>query len=462
MPLGYSRYTNKILLLGDLIALNTGFVLVYMITNHSRLYEFNDHFLGFVITNVIWVILNNSFELAVVPRHTGGEEIFSKLLKAVGLFFIILVPVFYYIDKLDNTPTLVLLQCVCFTVFLFIWRLAILRAIKFLRMRGLNYRQVIIVGGGHQAAEMYHFLTNKAKYGYRLLGSFTLTQAEDIMPEFKLSTVSEIENFCIDSNIDEIYCSLSGLSNENVADLLRFADKNLIRFKLIPDFKGFFNKKVIVDFYDMIPVLVMRKEPLESLINRVIKRIFDVLFSLMVILLVFPILFPLFAIIIKATSKGPVFFKQKRSGKNNQEFTCLKFRTMRVNSEADEKQATPNDPRITKIGALLRKTSLDELPQFFNAFLGDMSVVGPRPHMIRQTEKYSEMIDKFMVRHFAKPGITGWAQVNGLRGDTIDPALMQKRVELDVWYVENYTPLLDIKIILFTIWVIIKGQKQAI
>jgi putative colanic acid biosynthesis UDP-glucose lipid carrier transferase len=420
-----------------------------------------ENLLVLVIINGTWVILSNAFELAVVPRHVGDEETFSKLIKAVGFFFIFLVPIFYYIDRFDITPTLILLQCSGFAVLLFIWRFAILRAIKFLRMQGLNYKRVIIVGGGNQAADMYRFFTNKARYGYRLLGSFTLGQQEGTLSEFQSTSIEAVEKFSLENEIDEIYCSLSGLSNENVADLLRFADKNLIRFKLIPDFKGFFNKKVIVDFYDMIPVLVMRTEPLESLSNRVIKRLFDITFSLLVIILLFPILFTVFAIIIKATSKGPVFFRQMRSGKNNEEFTCFKFRTMRVNSEADEKQATRNDPRITAIGAFLRKTSLDELPQFFNTFWGDMSVVGPRPHMVRHTQEYSEMIDKFMVRHFAKPGITGWAQVKGFRGDTVDPALMQKRVELDVWYVENYSFLLDIKIILLTVWVITRGQKEA-
>ncbi|MEO8150953.1 MAG: undecaprenyl-phosphate glucose phosphotransferase [Bacteroidia bacterium] len=461
MPIGYSRYTNKILLLGDLIALNAAFILVYMLVMHSTLYEVKEHLLVLTIVNGVWVVLSNSFELAVVPRHVGDEEVFSKLIKAVGFFFIILVPVFYYINRFDITPTLILLQCAGFAILLFIWRFAILRAIKFLRMQGLNYKRVIIVGGGHQATDMYRFFTNKARYGYRLLGSFNLNTEDGSIPEFQATSSEALEKFCIDNEIDEIYCSLSGLTNENVADLLRFADKNLIRFKLIPDFKGFFNKKVIVDFYDMIPVLVMRTEPLESLSNRVIKRLFDIAFSLMIIVFLFPILFPVFAIIIKMTSKGPVFFKQMRSGKNNEEFTCLKFRTMRVNSEADEKQATRNDPRITKIGAFLRKTSLDELPQFFNTLWGDMSVVGPRPHMVRHTQEYSEMIDKFMVRHFAKPGITGWAQVKGFRGDTVDPAMMQRRVELDVWYVENYSFLLDIKIILLTVWVIFVGQKEA-
>lgn len=461
MPIGYSRYTNKILLIGDLLTLNTAFVLVHMLIMHSTIYQVKEQLVSLLIVNIVWIVISNYFELAVVPRHVGDEEVFKKLFRAVSLFTLVLLPIFYFIYDIDIYFSHILYQCLGFAILLIIWRFIILRSVKFLRMQGLNYKRVIIVGGGHQSSDMYGFFNNKARYGYKLLGSFTLNSQEIVQPEFKLVTIDAIEQFCFDNEIDEIFCSLSGLSNEDVSKLFVFADKNLIRFKLIPDFKGFFNKKVIVDFYDMIPVLVMRPEPLESLSNRVIKRIFDIIFSFFVIIIIFPILFPIFAIIIKSTSKGPVFFAQKRSGKNNEEFTCLKFRTMRVNSEADEKQATKHDPRITPIGAFLRKTSMDELPQFFNTLWGDMSVVGPRPHMLRHTQEYSEMIDKFMVRHFAKPGITGWAQAKGFRGDTVDPTLMQKRVEMDVWYVENYSFMLDIKIILLTVWVIVRGQKEA-
>ncbi|MBL7927127.1 MAG: undecaprenyl-phosphate glucose phosphotransferase [Bacteroidia bacterium] len=461
MPIGYSRYTNKILLIGDLLTLNLAFILVHMLLHYSTIYEVKDQLYYLITINIAWVIISNYFELAVVPRHVGDEEVFSKLVRAVILFTLITIPAYYLISANAFNASELLMQCLTFAGLVFIWRFIILRGIKFLRMQGLNYKRVIILGGGHQAVDMYGFFNNKARYGYKLLGAFTLKPFDDMPVDFKESSLEAVEKFCIENEIDEIFCSLSGLRNDDVAEIFRFADKNLIRFKVIPDFKGFFNKKVIVDFYDMIPVLVMRPEPLESLSNRVIKRLFDIVFSLGVIICVFPWLFPVFAIIIKATSEGPVFFKQKRSGKNNEEFTCLKFRTMRVNSEADEKQATRTDPRITPIGAFLRKTSLDELPQFFNTLWGDMSVVGPRPHMLRHTQEYSEMIDKFMVRHFAKPGITGWAQAKGFRGDTVDPVLMQKRVELDVWYVENYSFLLDIKIILLTVWVIFRGQKEA-
>ena len=461
MPIGYSRYTNKLLVFGDLCVLNIAFILAYMVINRSTLYDVRDQLSLLLAVNVVWIILSTYFELAVIPRHVGDEEVFLKLFKAIVLLFVVLLSVFYFIKNFEFTPTLILSQCIFFAVLLFIWRFTVARLLKFLRLKGLNFRRIIIVGGGHQVMDMYRFFTSQAHYGYRILGCFSFSREELITPEFKITTMPKLKEFCISQKIDEIYCSLSGVDNDRISDLFRFADQNLIRFKLIPDFKGFFNKKVIIDFYGLIPVLVMRTEPLESIKNRIVKRMFDIFVSLMVILFIFPVLFTVFAIMIKLSSKGPVFFRQKRSGKNNEEFTCLKFRTMRVNTEADEKQATRNDPRITGIGRFLRKTSLDELPQFFNTLIGDMSIVGPRPHMLRHTKEYSKMIDKFMVRHFAKPGITGWAQVKGFRGDTLDPALMEQRVELDVWYVENYSFLLDIKIIFLTILVIIRGQKEA-
>src|SRR5690606_32186173 len=194
--------------------------------------------------------------------------------------------------------------------------------------------------------------------------------------------------------------------------------------------------------FNHVPVINYTKAPLGGYFNRLVKRSFDVVFSLSVIVFIFPFIVPLIALLIKLESKGPVFFKQLRPGKGNQLFECYKFRTMRVN-ESTEKQATKNDPRITRIGSILRKTSMDELPQFFNVLKGDMSVVGPRPNMISQLEYYSKEIDKYNFRHFITPGITGYAQVNGFRGETKDIMLMKKRVEFDAWYIENWSLTLD-------------------
>ena len=191
------------------------------------------------------------------------------------------------------------------------------------------------------------------------------------------------------------------------------------------------------------------------------KRLFDIVFSLLIIIFIFSWLFPILAILIKLESKGPVFFIQVRTGRNNIHFKCYKFRSMRLNNDADKKQATRNDHRITRIGSFLRKTSLDELPQFFNVLIGDMSIVGPRPHMLHHTEEYSQLTDKFKTRNLLKPGITGWAQICGLRGEVANTEAMLKRVDADVWYLKNWSFLLDLKIIFLTFWITLKGDKNA-
>jgi exopolysaccharide biosynthesis polyprenyl glycosylphosphotransferase len=207
--------------------------------------------------------------------------------------------------------------------------------------------------------------------------------------------------------------------------------------------------------------MTFRREPLQVMVNRMMKRSFDIAFSLLVILLIFPFVYPIIALLIKLDSSGPVLFKQPRSGKKNKMFLCYKFRTMYVNNEANAKQASKGDSRITKVGAFLRKTSLDELPQFFNVLFGHMSVVGPRPHMLKHTEEYSKMIEKYLERHFITPGITGYAQVNGFRGETNDSLKMKKRLEYDTWYIENWSFVLDIKIIFMTVMNMIKGEENA-
>lgn len=197
------------------------------------------------------------------------------------------------------------------------------------------------------------------------------------------------------------------------------------------------------------------------MLRRFFKRSFDILFSLFIIFFVFSWLYPILAILIKLESKGPVFFVQLRTGRNNMHFKCYKFRSMRVNGDADKKQATLNDHRITRIGAFMRKTSLDEIPQFFNVLIGNMSIVGPRPHMISHTQEYSQLTEKYKVRHILRPGITGWAQILGLRGEVKTPEAMLKRVDADVWYLKNWSFLLDLKIIFLTFWITLKGDKNA-
>lgn len=201
--------------------------------------------------------------------------------------------------------------------------------------------------------------------------------------------------------------------------------------------------------------------PLEESYNRYIKRAFDLVFSCCVLLFILSWLYPLIALLIKLDSRGPVIFKQYRSGRDNKSFWCYKFRSMRVNDDSHHKQASRNDERITVLGRFLRRTSLDEFPQFINVFIGNMSVVGPRPHMLKHTEQYRNVIKNYMVRHYSKPGITGWAQINGFRGETFQTDAMEKRVEYDIWYLENWSVYLDIKIVLRTISQVLIGHINA-
>jgi putative colanic acid biosysnthesis UDP-glucose lipid carrier transferase len=294
--------------------------------------------------------------------------------------------------------------------------------------------------------------------GYRFLGFF------DDNPKNGhkvLGNVNDIENFVLEKEVDEIYCSPYELSGAQVTRLIDFSEENLIRLKFLPESNLIQARKMQVDFYDLLPIMVLRPIPLDDLLNQFIKRAFDIVFSAAIIVFILSWLVPLISILIKLDSPGPIFFIQKRNGRGNQPFGCLKFRSMRLNDDSETKQATKNDERITKLGRFLRKTSIDELPQFFNVLVGDMSVVGPRPHPIKLNENYRSLIDRYMSRHLIKPGVTGLAQVMGYRGETSEPHQMKSRIKMDIFYVEHWTFWLDIKLIFLTIFKAFKGDKNA-
>ena len=264
-----------------------------------------------------------------------------------------------------------------------------------------------------------------------------------------------------ENSIDEIYCCLTSLETETINRLTNFAESNLRDIKYIPSHKKIYSKKLAHQNYGTIPVLSLRTIHIEDPFNSLVKRSFDIIFSLFVLLFLLSWLTPILAILIKTSSKGPVFFYQKRNGYNFNEFNCFKFRSMLINKQANTMQATRNDLRVTAIGKILRKYSIDELPQFYNVLIGDMSVVGPRPHMIKENEKYRSTIDKFMVRHYVRPGITGLAQTRGFRGEIETDEDIINRVKNDIYYIENWSFLLDIKIIFSTISNAISGEKEA-
>jgi putative colanic acid biosynthesis UDP-glucose lipid carrier transferase len=248
--------------------------------------------------------------------------------------------------------------------------------------------------------------------------------------------------------------------------IFRFSDNLAIRTKIIPNYLSYYQSRFHFQLFGNYPMVTLRSEPLQQGQWRFVKRLFDIGFSILAFILLFSWLFPLIALLIKLDSRGPVFFRQARWGKNGEKFMCYKFRSMKpesrdVNERNEFQQAHAKDPRITKLGALLRRTSLDELPQFLNVLMGDMSVVGPRPHAHEHNLRTKDQVGSYMVRHWIKPGVTGWAQVNGYRGETRTIDQMRSRVDFDIWYIENWTFWLDIRIIIMTVYNIIRGEDNA-
>jgi putative colanic acid biosynthesis UDP-glucose lipid carrier transferase len=277
----------------------------------------------------------------------------------------------------------------------------------------------------------------------------------------KTEKVDKCLSFVLENKLDEIYCATADLSDKQIRNIINFADNNLKTLKFIPDEKQILSGNVKFEYYDYIPVISSRNILQDETLNKIIKRVFDLLFSTIIIILIMSWLTPIMAVLIKLDSKGPVFFIQKRNGLNYNVFSCFKFRSMELNDQNDIDLALKNDIKITKLGKFIRKTSIDELPQFFNVLWGDMSVVGPRPHPVSHNDKYALMADKFMARHFVKPGITGLAQTKGFRGEVETDHDIINRVKYDIFYMENWSIVLDIKIIIDTIYNTLNGDEKA-
>lgn len=332
--------------------------------------------------------------------------------------------------------------------------------LKHMRSQGRNFVRVVIVGTNTTAHRLSHEMNSDAGYGFCIMGFIDDEKPEGELPAPYIGSLDVLDAYVKERNVDEIYFAWSGEKAQALSRVLKIADDNVVSFYYVPQISRYVRRHFESRSIGAMNVLSLLRNPLSNPLNRGIKRLFDIVFS-SVFLVFFPLILIPVAIAIKLSSPGPVFFKQKRTGYRGRTFNCLKFRTMRVNAAADTAQATKDDPRKTKVGDFLRKTSLDELPQFINVFLGDMSVVGPRPHMLKQTESYTQLIDKYMVRHVVKPGITGWAQVNGYRGLTDEVWKMEKRVEYDVWYIEHWHFFLDMKIIARTVLNAVHGESNA-
>ncbi|THD67732.1 exopolysaccharide biosynthesis polyprenyl glycosylphosphotransferase [Robertkochia marina] len=403
---------------------------------------------------VSWFVLSYKNGFYQVERFAKLTKIMSLLFRQFVVFFLILFA-FIGFFKEHSLSRLLLVQ---YLIISFLW-ITIFKFLMFFLLHryrvllGGNIRKTVVVGNNVKAKQLIHIFENRPQFGYDFKKSF--------VPKSKTFSVQECLKYIQNEQVDEIYCSVAELSNEQLGQIVDFADNNLKTVKFIPDNKFIYNKHLRFDYYDFLPILSLREIPLEVSLNAFLKRSFDILFSFLVVVGVLSWLTPLLALLIKWESRGPVFFKQIRHGINGEEFYCFKFRSMAVNKDADKAQATKGDMRVTQIGNFMRKTSIDELPQFINVLFGQMSIVGPRPHMAYHTEIYGNSVDKYMVRHFVKPGITGLAQVRGYRGEILESRDIVNRVRFDIFYVENWSMALDLKIVFDTVYNVVKGEEMA-
>jgi len=458
---GYSRYFWAIHFIGDLFIVNFAFLLTYYLKFETLMFSDKYKFL-FIIFNAIWILVALFLQLYELKRLRRLDRVLFNLFKAFIFNAFIISAILFSLKASEFSREHLYATYVMLFGVIMLWRYSAIKLINAFRKSGFNYKKVIIIGGGEVANQLYDYFISDDVLGIRVKGIFNDSAISfDMKENIQAGGLDELERYALDNDINEIYYTMPLTYTQKIKGLVDFCDHNMIRFKVVPDFRGFLFKRVNIDFFDDVPVVTLRDEPLTDITNRFFKRIFDILFSTLVIVFVLSWLYPLIAILIKFSSKGPVLFKQARSGVANVEFMCYKFRSMTQSVEADTKQASKGDARITKIGAFLRKSSLDEFPQFINVFMGDMSIVGPRPHMLAHTEEYSALINKYMVRQLVKPGITGAAQVKGYRGETKELKDMEGRVRLDVWYIENWSLSVDINIIFHTVWNVFKGDENA-
>lgn len=422
-----------------------------------------------ILANLAFVIAQYFFSTVVHDRRATSAQVLRQVTLLVFLHGVIAYIVSELALSYENMAVLDIRFIGFFTLVLYVGillsRFLERTVIKYYRSHGHNQRRVVFVGSNPTSLPVYEYLVGDPSIGYRVAGYYADNEMADCPDEFvyrgKLADFEKVmEGDTASENAQELYCSLP-LSDQNyIRKLLKYCNNNAIHFYYVPTFSTIFGHSFKQEIVGQTAVFTNYDEPLMQAGNKFVKRSFDVVMSLTVLTCLLPFV-PFIALAIYIQSPGPIFFKQMRTGLNGRNFYCYKFRSMHVNKDADLVQATKNDPRKFAFGNFMRKTNIDELPQFFNVLKGDMSIVGPRPHMLRHTEMYRELIDKYMVRHFVKPGITGWAQVTGFRGETKELWQMEGRVQRDIWYIEHWSVWLDLLIIWKTAKQVIVPDKNA-
>lgn len=461
----YSWLLRPVLILYDLFVINF-FAFNLLNLNDENLYFFsselfNDKNLLFAVYSIVlWLSSTYLLGFYKVYRYTSVLNILSLIVKQF-LAYSVIVFAFVGVFRSISMPAYFTLQYILYSFaaigFLKLLSFYILKTFR-LFFHG-NLRNVIIAGSGESINELKKIFAKKKELGYHLKGVFNNLGGENVT-----GTIADSFNFLeTNKNIDEIYCAIDQLSEKEVNEYVKYANLNHCNIKFVPNTLKLYTKRLRTDYYTYIPVLTLQEGNINDELNKYVKRSFDVVFSLAILIFVISWLSIILFILIKMESKGPLFYRHKRNGINYKEFYCYKYRSLTTTKEVKGTYVKQNDSRLTNIGKFLRQTNLDELPQFLNVLKGDMSVVGPRPHMISYTEDYSKKIDKynFIYRHHIKPGITGLAQIKGYRGEVENDRDIINRIKYDIFYIENWSFLLDLKIITQTILIMFKGEEKA-
>ena len=474
-----NAFVQKSIIVGDFILLNL--ILLLFARYHWRIGSWEDNELEVftLIANLALVISQMRFSPIIHKRLVGAGDVLQRIICLTALHAIVGYLILKIIDYDLPVGWLIGEINTVFFVSLLFKRLLERLFIRLYREAGRNTRMVTLVGSDIELVNIYRKLIDDATLGYKVLGYYgddkLIETIEKVEREEKIN-LSALKNLERKGSIedllaamgrhedlqlgDELYVCLSRKDRDVIKKLSRYCDYKVVRFFYVPISVESIGLNLKRELMDDIEVYTTYEIPLQNMGNRILKRTFDIVFSLF-FLIPTALMFPLIWLIIKIQSPGPIFFKQARTGIDGKTFMMLKFRSMHVNADADKVQATKDDPRKYPFGNFMRKSNIDELPQFLNVLRGDMSFVGPRPHMLAHTEQYSALISKYMVRHFVKPGLTGWAQVTGFRGETKELWQMEGRVKRDIWYMEHWSIWLDIRIIWMTFKTIFVHDENA-
>lgn len=464
----FMYYLQFLIAVVDVLTINIIFYLgEIFFREHYTLREYEEYNSLRVFLSITWIMIALTANIYAKKHVLSFETFVRRTLRGYFYFLSIVILYLFFFQQYSISRAFMIFFLSAMPLSILINRFCLYAISEYYKKKDYLIDKVIIIGYNDISKKLMQNLEENSlnkeiigicdeQYNIRELSHYPI-----------LSGISGAFDVCLKYGANEVYSIISPEHNPEINKFIRFADKNCIRFRMVPDVSFLFNKQVHISYVHDLPVLSFRKEPLEELTNRIKKRLFDIIVSFLVIVFILSWLIPLIGLLIYLESPGPIFFKQARICKGNKTFGCLKFRSMKINAEANNKQAVRNDSRLTNIGKFIRKTNLDEMPQFLNVFLGHMSVIGPRPHpvtffsMLRPQDDCNHLEDNYMVRHFVKPGVSGWAQVNGYRGEIENSEQLRKRIEHDISYSENWTLLLDIKIIIMTVVNTFKGDKNA-